>query len=102
VFKVQDQELRLTALGVPGSGQFFVMFKDQTNGSTTYGGYRILAPAVVDGGRWTVLDFNVASNPPCAYSRYTTCPLPPPENRLAVAIEAGERRFPAAQGFSPQ
>ena len=102
VFRVHDQELRLTALGVPESDRFFVMFKDSTNASTTYGGYRILAPAVVTNGQWTVLDFNLASNPPCGYSRFTTCPLPPPENRLAVAIEAGEKRFPLAQGFSQQ
>jgi uncharacterized protein (DUF1684 family) len=49
-----------------------------------------------------VLDFNVARNPPCAYSQFTTCPLPPAENRLAVAIEAGEKRFPTGRGFVQQ
>ena len=102
VFRVQDQELRLTALGIPAGDQFFVMFKDPTNESTTYGGYRILTPAVAADGEWTVLDFNMARNPPCGYSPYTTCPLPPPENRLATAIEAGEKRFPSARGFSQQ
>jgi len=55
----------------------------------------------VNGGEWTVLDFNFAFNPPCAYSRYTLCPLPPPENTLPVGIEAGLKRLPSAQGYSP-
>lgn len=99
VFRVNGQEHRLTAFGEPGQPQSFVMFKDATNRSTTYGGFRILAPAAVANGRWTVLDFNLARNPPCAYSRFTTCPLPPPENRLDVAVEAGEKRHPSAEGF---
>lgn len=100
VFRVGDAERRLTAFGEPGSDQLFVMFKDETNRSTTYGGYRILTPRAVAGGEWTVLDFNLAFNPPCAYSRFTTCPLPPRENRLDAAIEAGEKRYPAGQGFA--
>jgi hypothetical protein len=55
----------------------------------------------VNGGEWTVLDFNFAFNPPCAYSRYTLCPLPPPENKLPVGIEAGLKRLPSALGYSP-
>ena len=101
VFRLNEQEHRLTAFGEPGGGEFFVMFKDPTNLTTTYGGYRILTPAVVNSGEWTVLDFNFAFNPPCAYSRYTLCPLPPPENKLAVAVEAGLKRLPSAQGYSP-
>jgi uncharacterized protein (DUF1684 family) len=77
------------------------MFKDPTNASSTYEGYRIVTPAVVDSGEFTVLDFNFAFNPPCAYSRFTLCPLPPPENRLAVPIEAGLKRLPSARGYSP-
>jgi len=101
VFRLNDQEFRLTALGEPGAEQFFVMFRDPTNFATTYSGYRILTPAVVRGGEWTVLDFNVAFNPPCAYSRFTLCPLPPPENQLPIAVEAGLKRLPSAQGYSP-
>jgi len=99
VFRLNGEEMRLTALGEPGGEQFFVMFKDPTNLTTTYNGYRILTPAVVRGGEWTVLDFNFAFNPPCAYSKYTLCPLPPPENQLQVAVEAGVKRLPSAQGF---
>jgi hypothetical protein len=101
VFQLNGQEHRLTAFGEPGGGEFFVMFKDPTNQTTTYGGYRILTPAVVNGGEWTVIDFNFAFNPPCAYSRYTLCPLPPPDNSLPVAVEAGLKRLPSAQGYSP-
>jgi hypothetical protein len=100
VFRVDGQEMRLTAFGEPESPDFFVMFKDPTNQSTTFRGYRILSPKVVKDDEWTVIDFNFAMNPPCAYSKYTTCPLPPPENKLPVAIEAGLKRLPSAQGFS--
>ena len=99
VFPLNDQEMRLTALGEEGSREFFVMFKDPTNQTTTYSGYRIVAPKVVKDGEWTVLDFNFALNPPCAYSTFTTCPLPPPENRVAAAVEAGLKRLPSAQGY---
>ena len=100
VFRLDGHEMRLTAIGEPGRDDLFVMFKDATNRSTTYGGYRIVAPRAVADGEWTVVDFNLAFNPPCAYSRFTTCPLPPRENRLDVAVEAGEKRYPAGQGFA--
>jgi uncharacterized protein (DUF1684 family) len=100
-FRIGDQEQQLTAFQFPDSEEFFVLFKDATNASTTYGFRMINAPAV-NNGEWTVIDFNVSRNPPCAYSPYTTCPLPPPENRLAVAIEAGEKRFPTGRGFVQQ
>ena len=59
----------------------------------------MLSAKVVPNGQWTVLDFNLASNPPCAYSKFTMCPLPPRENRLALAIEAGVKRHPTARGY---
>jgi uncharacterized protein (DUF1684 family) len=100
-FRIGDEEQQLTAFQFPDSQEFFVLFKDATNASTTYG-FRMIGAPVVTSGEWTVIDFNVARNPPCAYSPYTTCPLPPPENRLAVAIEAGEKRFPTGRGFVQQ
>jgi hypothetical protein len=68
-----------------------LIFGDATNGQTTYGGGRFLSvPAPdADGSLW--LDFNRAYNPPCAFSPFTTCPLPPDGNRLDVSIPAGER-----------
>jgi uncharacterized protein (DUF1684 family) len=100
-FRIDDQEQQLTAFQFPDSQEFFVLFKDATNATTTYG-FRMFGAPVVTSGEWTVIDFNVARNPPCAYSPYTTCPLPPPENRLAVAIEAGEKQFPTGKGFVQQ
>jgi uncharacterized protein (DUF1684 family) len=100
-FRIADQEQQLTAFHFPDSKDFFVLFKDATNARTTYG-FRMFDAPVVNSGEWTVIDFNVASNPPCAYSPFTTCPLPPAENRLAVAIEAGEKQFPTGRGFVQQ
>ena len=101
VFRLDGQEMRLTAFGEDGGEDYFVMFKDPTNQSTTYSGYRIVLPKAVKNGDWTVLDFNFAMNPPCAYSRFTTCPLPPPENRLTVAVEAGLKRLASADSYVP-
>lgn len=101
VFRLDGEEARLTAFGFPDVPFFFVMFKDPTNQSTTYQGYRILRPAKVAPGEFTVVDFNLALNPPCAFSKYTVCPTPPRENRLQVAIEAGEKRLPSADGYAP-
>ncbi len=99
VFRLKGEELRLTAIAAEGQPRLSVWFKDQTNGSTTYRGYRTVRPQVVNDGEWTVIDFNFAYNPPCAYSNFTTCPLPPPENRLPVAIEAGLKQLPSVEGY---
>ena len=66
VFRVSGHDLRLTALNEPEGREFFLMFKDETNRSSTYSGYRVLSAGAVDNGAWTVLDFNFAANPPCA------------------------------------
>jgi uncharacterized protein (DUF1684 family) len=100
-FRIGGQQQQLTAFHFPDSPEFFVLFKDATNTSTTYG-FRMFGAPVVHNGEWTAIDFNIARNPPCAYSPYTTCPLPPAENRLAVSIEAGEKRFPTGRGFVQQ
>lgn len=100
VFRLADREWRLTAFESGPNEPLFVMFKDRTNGTATYGGYRILSPNRVKNGEFTVLDFNMASNPPCAYSSFTTCPLPPPENKLDIAVEAGLKRLPTVTGFT--
>ncbi|MHB1845088.1 MAG: DUF1684 domain-containing protein [Deltaproteobacteria bacterium] len=72
---------------------YFVIFKDRTNGGPTYGSGRFLwVPGAVDGK--TVIDFNLAWNPLCAYSHAFNCPLAPPENRLPVPIPVGEGSYP--------
>jgi uncharacterized protein (DUF1684 family) len=69
-------------------GLWFVM-RDQTSGKSTYGASRFLyTPLPKDG--YVDLDFNRAENPPCAFTNFATCPLPPPQNRLALAVHAGE------------
>src|SRR5713226_2788503 len=89
-FKLNGQELTLTALsGDPAKGLSFVI-GDLTSKTDTYPGGRFLdTDPVVDGK--VVLDFNRAYSPPCAVTPYATCPLAPKENRLAVAIPAGEK-----------
>jgi uncharacterized protein (DUF1684 family) len=90
VFSLNGRELRLSPV-LEGPNLFFI-FRDQTAGKETYGAGRFLdAPMPKDGT--VVLDFNKAYNPPCAFTPYATCPLPPPENRLAVRIEAGEKKY---------
>jgi len=100
VFRLNDQEMRLIAFGEPGSDELFVLFKDQTNQSSTFSGYRMLSSQAVPDDEWTVIDFNFARNPPCAYSKYTVCPLPPPQNKLPVAVEAGLKRLPSVRGYA--
>jgi uncharacterized protein len=73
-------------------GELFFVIRDQTSGKTTYGASRFLyTEPAKDGMVW--LDFNKAENPPCAFTAYATCPLPPPQNRLAIAITAGEKSY---------
>jgi uncharacterized protein len=93
VFLLQGQEYRLRPyLETPDAKELFYVFRDQTSAKETYGAGRFLYSAMPADGR-VVLDFNKAYNPPCAFTPYATCPLPPPENRLAVRIEAGEKKY---------
>lgn len=94
-FQLQGQDLKLTAMGGdPNTGLFFV-FSDPTAKKDTYPGGRFLDTGPVRNGT-VVLDFNRAYNPPCAVTPYATCPLAPKENRLGVAIVAGEKFDKAA------
>jgi uncharacterized protein (DUF1684 family) len=72
--------------------QLFFVFRDATSAKTTYGASRFLYAAMPVNGT-VVLDFNRAVNPPCAFTPYATCPLPPKQNRLALAITAGEKNY---------
>lgn len=72
---------------------FFTAFADRTNGGDTYGGGRFLWVDAPDADGWTVVDFNRAYNPPCVFTEFATCPLPPRENRLPFAIDAGEKMY---------
>ncbi len=93
VFEVDGQSYRLDPVWEEGTSDLFIIFGDQTNGHETYGAGRFLYahPAGPDGT--TVVDFNKSYNPPCVFTPYATCPLPPPQNKLEVRIEAGEKRY---------
>ena len=73
--------------------RLYFIFKDASSGHETYAAARFLYADLLDDGT-AVLDFNEAYNPPCAFNPYTTCPIPPKENRLSVRILAGERAYP--------
>lgn len=91
-FDLGGQTHRLIAESNNPSQYLFINFKDHTNGKQTYGASRFLHTGGVQDG-WVALDFNRAANPPCAFTPFATCPLPPLSNRLPLAIEAGEMRF---------
>ena len=73
----------------PQAEQLFFIVRDQTSGKETYGAGRFLYAELPKGGK-IVLDFNKAYSPPCAFTPYATCPLPPPQNWMPVRVEAGE------------
>ena len=92
VFELAGRECRLTPIGGPGE-ELFLVFADATSGDTTYGGGRFLSADAPDADGRVVLDFNRAENPPCAFSSFATCPLPPDGNVLDVAVTAGEKTY---------
>ena len=90
-FEVDGQPFALTAFNGPTPGSLHILFTDATSGVTTYAANRSLQVAAPDADGTVILDFNRATNLPCAYTEFATCPLPPAENRLPLAVEAGER-----------
>jgi uncharacterized protein (DUF1684 family) len=83
----------LHPIGEPGDEQLFLVFADKTSGKDTYGGGRFLVvDAPGEDGR-VEIDFNKAYNPPCVFSPYATCPLPPEQNLLTIAVTAGEKNY---------
>ena len=91
-FERDGRTFRLEALGEPGGELFFVL-ADRTSGHGSYPAGRFLEAAWPGEDGTVVLDFNRAYNPPCAFTLFATCPLPPPENRLDLAISAGEKNY---------
>ena len=90
-FELGGKPLRLEALD-EGEGTLFIVFADRTSGHGSYPAGRFLDAEAPRDGK-VVLDFNRAYNPPCAFNPHTTCPVPPPQNRLSLAIPAGERLY---------
>ncbi len=97
-FEVDGRTFGLEA--VDAGEQLFFIFADRTSGRESYGLGRFLYADKPDNGQ-VVLDFNRAYNPPCAFTEFSTCPLPPPENRLDVAVEAGELTYTGGSGTDP-
>ncbi|HSE25111.1 MAG TPA: DUF1684 domain-containing protein [Pyrinomonadaceae bacterium] len=86
-FKLKGRTFQLRP--VIEDDKLFIMFRDRTAGKSTYGAGRFLYAAMPKDGK-VILDFNRAENPPCAFTSFATCPLPPRQNRLPIAITAGE------------
>jgi uncharacterized protein len=91
VFRLNGREYRLDAVGE--GEQLFILFADATNGEDTYGAGRFLYAAKPGQDGKVVLDFNKSFNPPCAFTPYATCPLPPKQNVLPLAVKAGEKAY---------
>jgi uncharacterized protein len=91
VFEVDGKSYRLDAVTEEGESQFFMIFADDTRGKETYGAGRYLYVDPPDASGRVIIDFNKAYSPPCAFTNYATCPLPPKQNVLPIAIEAGEK-----------
>lgn len=90
-FEIDGQPLALTVFSNEHGGGYIVLFTDATSGVTTWPANRSLSLGVPDDDGTLVIDFNRATNLPCAYTDLATCPLPPAENRLPIAVEAGEK-----------
>ena len=91
-FSVDDKEYQLDALDA--GDEMFIIFADRTSGRTTYGPGRFLdVKKPKNNSNKVIIDFNKAYNPPCAFNDYSTCPLPPHQNRIRVFIEAGEKIY---------
>ncbi|HZY79785.1 MAG TPA: DUF1684 domain-containing protein [Cyclobacteriaceae bacterium] len=92
VFEVEGTEQRLSA--TREGDELFIVFADQTNGKETYPAGRFLYTGLPDSTTNVgIIDFNKSYNPPCAFTDFATCPLPPGENGLTVAITAGEKNY---------
>ncbi|MCW1977894.1 hypothetical protein FHY33_002076 [Xanthomonas arboricola] len=94
-FERDGKTYRLEAIGEPGR-PMFVVFADRTSGHGSYSAGRFLDLEAPDASGHVVVDFNRAINPPCAFTPFATCPLPPPENRIDLAVSAGEKAYKAA------
>jgi len=94
-FDLLGETYTITTLDDTGDGRLFVILGDRTNGTDTYGAGRYLYADPPRDGR-TILDLNRLYNMPCAFTAFSTCQLPPRENRLPIRVEEGEKKFAGA------
>lgn len=92
VFELEGKEYRLDALD-EGGEELFIIFGDSTNARETYGAGRYLYVPKPDSTGRVSMDFNKSQNPPCAFTEFATCPLPPQQNIMNLAVKAGEKDF---------
>lgn len=90
-FEVGGREYRLDAVTEKNEPRLFMIIADKTSGQNTYPAGRYLYVDPPDASGHLIIDFNKAFSPPCAFTKFATCPLPPRQNRLPIAIEAGEK-----------
>jgi uncharacterized protein (DUF1684 family) len=90
-FSVDGNSYQLDAITEKGETKYFMIIADKTSGKETYPAGRYLYVDPPDASGRMIIDFNKAYSPPCAFTRFATCPLPPRQNRLPFAIEAGEK-----------
>jgi uncharacterized protein (DUF1684 family) len=93
VFEIDGKSYRIDPILEKGETDLFVMIADQTTGKETYGAGRYLYVKPADATGQVVIDFNKAYSPPCAFTNFATCPLPPQQNRLPFRIDAGEKKY---------
>ncbi|NWF50645.1 MAG: DUF1684 domain-containing protein [Ignavibacteriaceae bacterium] len=91
IFNKDGKEFRIEA--VDAEDKLFLIIADETSGEETYGGGRFIYVDKPDSTGKIILDFNKAYNPPCVFTKYATCPLPPEQNYLKLKIEAGEKMY---------
>ena len=99
VFTRDGHTYELLPIQEDPDGVLFFVISDQTSGDQTYAAARFLYAAPAVDGK-VLLDFNKAQNPPCAFTSFATCPLPPKENKLPLAVTAGEKKY-RGHGASP-
>lgn len=94
-FAIDGKNYRIDALeeGEGDERVLFLIFGDQTNGKETYGAGRFLYSDAPDTAGKVIVDFNEAYSPPCAFTAFATCPLPPKQNKLPLRIDAGEKKY---------
>jgi uncharacterized protein (DUF1684 family) len=96
-FEIDGQEYSLDPILEEGETDYFIIFRDKTSADTTYPAGRYLYAAPPKDGK-VIIDFNKAYNPPCAFTNFATCPLPPLQNRLPIRVEAGEKKYAGGHG----
>lgn len=96
IFTIRGQSYSLDPIADPEDKRWFIIFSDATSGEETYGAGRFLYIDAPAEDNTAIIDFNKSYNPPCAFTPYATCPLPPEQNHLNLRVEAGEKNF---QGY---